>query len=231
MKTFISWSGRRSKAVADALYVWLKDVIQAIDPWISSEEIRKGTRWNVELARELETTHIGVVCLTPENLTAPWLLFEAGALSKLYTEQDAHVCTYLIDMPYTAVTGPLRDFQPTLATEEDTYRLVKSINAAIPEGQGRLTDTELARAFRCWWPELQQCLETLPPPDEDLPPPRQVEDMLQEVLEIVRTSAQSLGIIFESTLHIRRSQINKKFEEIDDALQRLDPEDPDENPT
>jgi TIR domain len=116
MKVFISWSGPRSKAVAEALRDWLPDVMQAVKPWVSSEDIRKGKQWNLELTRELEGTHVGVICLTPENLTAPWLLFEAGALSKLQTEKDAHVCTYLVNMPYTDVTGPLAGFQHTLAT-------------------------------------------------------------------------------------------------------------------
>ena len=126
-----------------------------------------------------------MICLTPENLTAPWLLFEAGALSKLHTAQNAHVCTYLIGMPYAAVTGPFTEFQHTAATEEDTYRMVQSINAAMEEGQGQLTEDHLERTFeRCWF-ELQRCLETLPEPQEPIPPPRKTDDMVQEVLEIV----------------------------------------------
>jgi hypothetical protein len=141
------------------------------------------------LAEELESTHVGVICLTPENLTASWLLFEAGALSKLH--KDALVCTYLVGVDYSAVTGPLADFQHTPATKEDTHQMVKSINAAIDEGQGRLTDTQLDRAFKRCWSELQRCLETLPEPQEAIPPPRKAEDMLQEVLEVVRGLAKT----------------------------------------
>lgn len=187
MKVFISWSKPRSRAVAEALCTWLKDVMQAVDPWISSENIRKGTRWSIELVRELEATHIGVICVTPENLEAPWLLFEGGALSKLHMERNAHVCTYLIDMPYSAVTGPLAEFQHTLAIKDDTYRLVQTINGAIADGEGRLTDAQLKRAFERCWSELKQCLDTLPEPEGPVPPPRKAEDMLQETLEIVRS--------------------------------------------
>jgi TIR domain len=191
MKVFISWSGSRSTAVAEALRDWLPEVMQAVNPWVSSEDMRKGTRWSLRLAEELESTHVGVICLTPENLTASWLLFEAGALSKLH--KDALVCTSLVGVDYSAVTGPLADFQHTPATKEDTHQMVKSINAAIEEGQGRLTDTHLDRAFKRCWSELQRCLETLPDPQEATLPPRKPEDMLSEVLGIVRDLASSLS--------------------------------------
>jgi hypothetical protein len=200
MKVFISWSGVRSQAVAEALHDWLPQVMQAVRPWISSEEIRKGTRWGLALAEELESTHIGVICLTPENLTAPWLLFEAGALAKLRRKQDAHVCTYLVGLSHATVTGPLAEFQHTLATIDDTYRLVQTINAAMADGQGRLTDTHLKRAFERCWSELEQRLAALPEPREPLPPPRKAEDMLQELLELVRSLVNPQQLSFQPIL-------------------------------
>ena len=83
MKVFISWSGTRSKTVAQTLHTWLKDVMPSLEPSASWEDIDKGKPWSIQLARYLEAIHVGVVCLTPENLTEPWLLFEAGAISKL----------------------------------------------------------------------------------------------------------------------------------------------------
>ena len=44
MDVFLSWSGTRSKAVAQALESWLPLVINATSPWISAE-IDKGRRW------------------------------------------------------------------------------------------------------------------------------------------------------------------------------------------
>jgi hypothetical protein len=54
MLVFISWSGERSRYVAEQLRAWLKDVMQTIEPWVSSEDIRQGARWNVDVARKLE---------------------------------------------------------------------------------------------------------------------------------------------------------------------------------
>lgn len=39
MKIFVSWSGKRSKAVAELMSDWLKCVIQASQPWISTRDI------------------------------------------------------------------------------------------------------------------------------------------------------------------------------------------------
>jgi hypothetical protein len=90
MKVFISWSGERSRAVAEALWEWLPNVIQTVNPWVSLADIEKGARWSTEIASQLETCCVGLICLTPENLSAPWLLFEAGAISK--TLDKAFVC-------------------------------------------------------------------------------------------------------------------------------------------
>ena len=99
MEIFISWSGPRSKAIAKALNDWMPKVIQGVKPWMSPD-IPSGARWQAEIADRLDKNMVGVVCLTPENLNAPWLLFEAGALSKHVS--DSRVCTY-----YTSSSTPM----------------------------------------------------------------------------------------------------------------------------
>ena len=81
MKVFISWSGETSKGLAEALREWLPAVIQAVNPYFSPDDVSKGSRWSSEISKELEDSAIGIICLTKENLEAPWIMFEAGALS------------------------------------------------------------------------------------------------------------------------------------------------------
>src|SRR5207244_2100425 len=98
MNQFISWSGPTSRDVAIALRGWLPKVLSTSEPWLSDEDIRKGTTWITELRKELEKSHAGIVCVTRENLSSPWLLFESGALSKTL---DRHlVCPYLFGIQY-----------------------------------------------------------------------------------------------------------------------------------
>jgi hypothetical protein len=92
MKVFISWSGPRSKAAASALRQWLPDVIQFIDPWMSSEDIDAGARWSNEVTNQLAETRCGIICLTKDNQTVPWVLFEVGC------PNQPNCCDHFLDL-------------------------------------------------------------------------------------------------------------------------------------
>ena len=77
-KVFISWSGDLSRKLGEALREWLPAALQYVKPYFSPEDIQKGTKGDTEIARQLESADIGVICLTLDNLEKPWILFEAG---------------------------------------------------------------------------------------------------------------------------------------------------------
>ena len=144
MKLFITWSGAQSEVVAECLQEWIHNVIQTVEPWMS-KEIARGARWNPEVTGVLEKSNFGIVVLTPENLTAPWVLFEAGALSKI---RDSHVATLLVDLKKGDVEYPLAQFQHTLATKEDVLELMKTINGSLKEPQDKkLEEKDLEKTF------------------------------------------------------------------------------------
>ena len=155
MKIFISWSGEASHDVALALRDWIGNVIQAANPYVSSEDIGKGTRWFAELGRQLETIHFGILCLTPENLSSRWVLFEAGALSK--SLDDSNVSPLLVGLATNDLQPPLAGFNATLPTKEDMKRLIETINQRLDDQQleGRVLDN----AFERWWPDLSHKLD------------------------------------------------------------------------
>jgi hypothetical protein len=184
---FLSWSGERSRLVADFLRTWLSSVVQATKPWMSESEIDKGTRWSSELTKTLDEVRIGIVCLTPENLTQPWLLFEAGALSK-FIDERARLCTYLIgDLRSSEVLAPLGMFQDTKAIKEDTLRMVRTINRAVSDDP--IGDESLEAVFGALWPKLEDRLSTLPAPTETAPAKRSPDEVMDEILELVRAAA------------------------------------------
>jgi hypothetical protein len=182
MRVFLSWSGERSGQVAAALRGWLTDVLHVLEPWSSSEDIDKGTRWSLRLAQELQDTDVGIVCLTPENVTAPWIVFEAGALAK--SLESSRVCTYLVDLRPTDVDGPLAAFHATEATKPDTLRLLRMLNGRL--GDRIRPEDQLTRAFEKWWPELETALASIVASRPTLRQIRGERDLLEEILQTLR---------------------------------------------
>lgn len=189
MKVFLSWSGDISLSVAEALREWLPNVIQRVEPWLSSEDIDKGTRWSSDIGNQLSEAQAGIICITKKNMYAPWILFEAGALSK--TIENAFVCPYLFGLKPTDLEGPLVQFQATSAEKEDTRRLIQTINRALKNEA--LPNSNLDKAFNIWWPELEKDLSKLAIPEPQpvrksaQKPIRPERDVLDEILSLVRS--------------------------------------------
>ncbi|MGC9973678.1 MAG: TIR domain-containing protein [Bryobacteraceae bacterium] len=149
---FLSWSGERSKALAEVLESWLPTVLGSVNPWMSGHDIAKGVRWSDEIAQQLDQTTVGIICLTKENLHSPWLLFEAGALSK--SAATSLVCPYLIDDETPDPDGPLGQFQATRHNREEVWNLVRSINGK--SGESAFDESELNLNFNKLWPLLDR---------------------------------------------------------------------------
>jgi hypothetical protein len=198
---FISWSGERSKRVAEALREWLPNVLQAAKPWLSRSDIEKGARSLDEIGRALEAMKVGIICLTPENLTAEWILFESGALSKTQDAQT-RVCTYLLfGLTHGNVRPPLGMFHGTTADKEDTRKLIHTINKHL---DATVTDERLDKTFEKWWPDLAEKLETASKAAETVAPKRSSDEMLAEILEFTRAmTPQILGLVRDTELERR----------------------------
>jgi len=69
-------------------------VVQSAKSWMSEEDIETGSRGLDEIGKALEAMSLGIICLMPENPERPWILFEAGALSKALGDKT-RVCPYL----------------------------------------------------------------------------------------------------------------------------------------
>lgn len=157
MKVFISWSGNTSLKVAQIFREWLPLVIQSIEPYVSSEDIDKGARWSTDIAKELEDSTFGILCVTKDNIEAPWLSFEAGALSK--TMEKSFVTPFLFDIKRSDVQGPILQFQSTIFEKDDIKKMVKTLNKAC--GEAGISDVRLDKSFDVWYPTLKKGLNEL----------------------------------------------------------------------
>lgn len=190
-KVFLSWSGDLSKKLGEALRNWLPATLQSVKPYFTPEDIEKGAKWSSEISQELESSNIGIICLTRDNSEKPWILFEAGALSK--SIQKSHVCTLLFDIEPTDVKGPLTSFQATKFLREDFKKLVTTINNAA--GDARLDSPVLDGVFEMWWPKLEtQVKEIIENHSKGTKTARRSErDILEELLELTRLNSSRIS--------------------------------------
>lgn len=188
MKVFISWSGNISLKVALLFRDWLPSVIQSIEPYVSSEDIDKGARWSTDIAKELENSTFGILCVTKENLEAPWLSFEAGALSK--TMEKAFVSPFLFDIKRSEVQGPILQFQSTIFEKDDIKKMVKTLNKASEDAG--IPENKLDTYFEVWYPHLEKALNDLKNETAEDDESQESADVtpatviLEEILELTR---------------------------------------------
>lgn len=186
MKVFISWSGSLGGQVAELLRKWLPPVIQSVDPYLSSEDTHKGTRWREVVGKELETSNYGIICVTPDSVDSKWLNFEAGALSKELN--GSHVSPFLVRLkPADLESSPLSQFQMTVHQDyQDVLKLMKSINLA---SERPLQPEHLESVFEAWWPRLKDPINQLIKDhfaQKPLQPGHNTEEKIENLLVLAR---------------------------------------------
>lgn len=206
MKVFLSWSGTVSKSVAIAFRGWLPNVIQSIEPWVSSADIESGSRWADTLFKELATDQFGIVCLTKSNLTSPWLNFEAGALAKQVS--TARVVPFLFEME--GVELPAKHllthlnyvaYPPKTNNREAIKKLVADINLHIVPS---LPDARWHSSFEKFWPDLESALSNIASEAAIVDPTDtgkltlDQDAVLAEILELARNQERLLASLGET---------------------------------
>lgn len=189
-KVFISWSGDLSEKLASALRDWLPSALQFVKPYFTPADIEKGARWNPEISNELETSNIGIICLTQDNMEKPWILFEAGALSKITNK--SFVCTLLFGIEPTDVTGPLLSFQATKFIREDFKKLIETINNY--SGELKLESRVINDVFEMWWPKLEEKISEIIGTHDKVGAKkhRTDRDIIEEILHLVRMNSNKI---------------------------------------
>lgn len=83
-KIFISWSGTCTKDFA----IGLKKVLEGsifpeleVECFVSNVDIASGTDWWITISSELKSCNLGILCISNENLDAPWIYYEAGGMA------------------------------------------------------------------------------------------------------------------------------------------------------
>jgi hypothetical protein len=203
MKVFISWSGERSRLLAQALHGWLPLVLHYVKPWMSDADVSAGDRWSTVIAKELETSNFGIICITPENLQSPWVMFEAGALAKAM--QGSKVIPLLFSLEFSDISGPLAQFQAKKFDEEGLSEVVTSINKST---DATVPDDRKTQLFGALWPKFEKEVEGIAHEAPTLKHMRPHHEILEELVSGVRGLDARFrdveGVVSQHEPHMRR---------------------------
>lgn len=157
MKVFISWSGQgsASEAAARALHAAIDAVFSGVEPWMSAKDIQPGQEWFGELMGTLQDTRYAIACLTRGNAQAPWLMFEAGAVSAHFGK-PALVPLLIDGGDLKSLGDPLARFNGAVFDQAGVRALFGAINA---QQDAPLKPKVLDAAFNEVWPALEQAVQ------------------------------------------------------------------------
>lgn len=191
-KVFISWSGERSRCVAQNLGAWLEDVLQGVETFMSDTDIAAGDVWFEEIGDHLAESRFAIICVTPDNRDSTWLHFEAGAIGMSRSDGATRsaVVPYLVGLDTADLAPPLSLYQAVSADKEGTLRLVRSINARLP---APVDPGRLDRTYSRWWTELEAALAQVPETAESPIEThgRGERELLEEVLSLLRSQTRA----------------------------------------
>ena len=145
-------------------------------------------------------------------------LSEGGALAKHMASTtpsaekvDSKVVPYLYNLePEHLGTRPLAGLQGKRANKDDTYEMLTSINKSKEKP---LPEARLRTGFDKFWPELEAKLrpEALGAGGAPTPPRPNADELLAELVVIVRDQAASIDVVREQIAQVRAAVEPRNF--------------------
>ena len=196
---FISWSGERSRTIATALQGFLTGLVPGVGVW-SSLLLEPGEKWDHEIEKKLQESRFFILCLTSENLAAPWIHFEA---------RGQRICPFLIDGAIMKnLQPPLSTYQPVVANKKGSWTLVQSISRFFLRVSPSKADEA---AFSERWPRFNSALRSVrvppPPPPPPRPPPPKDDRILvlEAALEVITVVCKWGSVVSPSNLDRKKT--------------------------
>lgn len=193
LSIFVSWSGPLARDVATLLRDLLTHASDRFKPWMSEWDIPSGGRGLETIASQLSSTSVGLVIVTRDNQAAPWLNFEAGALSKQVSEVS-RVIPLLVDLDGTELaSGPLTQFQYRQLDHDGLLRVV--VDLAHLAGA---VESSVVSRVEDRWSAFEGELSTVVKSRSNGPAPRSDRDLIADMHGDVRLLLRTAGMTVTS---------------------------------
>jgi len=147
---FISWTKPLGLHLARQIRRFLESQLSGIDFFVSQDDLIPGQPWRHALGQRLRQDSFGILLITPAALTAPWIFYEAGALS---AKANATVLPLLFGVSGDVLKEPIGGYQALSYSEEHMLRLIRILREAVGASASR---TGKPKEFAKGWLQLNR---------------------------------------------------------------------------
>lgn len=200
IKIFLSWSGDKSKKLANVFKTYVADILPKVDFYFSPDDLKGGEKWRQSIEEGLNNNTYGIIFLTPSNLTSKWIYFEAGAISK--STKQAKILPFLYKIDINELGQPFSDYQCKSFSADSILTTILEINDCQSEVY-QLPSETIKRNFNRLSNEIEtetknintinEVMENSEPQIEDASL-LDSEDKLNEILQIMREQSSKTDI-------------------------------------
>lgn len=155
-EVFISWSGEHSKAIASHLKMTLEGIFEneTFSAFMSEKDIESGSEWFNTIKAHLIDSRCAIIVLTKENISAPWILFESGAMAVNYEEK--RVIPLLFDVNIEE-NSPLSHYNHIRLSEDGFEKMIFDIKEFC--NFNKMTAKQLSTIIDKSYKEFYDCIE------------------------------------------------------------------------
>lgn len=155
LRIMISWSGSLSRDIGILLRELFSVTNQAASVFMGADDIQVGDDWKQAIMDMSASCQLAIICVTSENCTSPWIMYEIGALSQKKDQlTENSVIPLLIDTDIVSLkASPLLQYQTCNLSKEGIYKLVYSVNEKLPTP---IMGSKLNELFNTIWPSFEE---------------------------------------------------------------------------
>jgi nucleoside 2-deoxyribosyltransferase len=151
MKTLISYSGTRSKIVAEALRLLLQRSIPKIEVLLPGTDIALRDSWRKSISSNLKTIDVAIIVVTQENIERAWVTYEVGYI----TAHQKRIVPFLFDVPTSRLSFPLASFLAVTSNKDSIFRLITQLAL---EAKLNVDTKNIEKSFDAAWREFENSL-------------------------------------------------------------------------
>ena len=169
MQIFLSWSGNISKEIAEIFKQMLEDCFyEKISVFMSAKDISLGTNGINTIFNALTQSDMCIAFITPINVNAPWIAFEAGVIAGSSNNSKLNVEKRIIPLLFGNIDtqkfnkNPLHNYQYAAASLEKINELCIDIAKQLHYNDIIKTVKQVEAKTKKYFSEIAKILEQIP---------------------------------------------------------------------